>query len=243
VASPVALGRRARVATTGEGDAEVADVSAGPVPGCRVVADQVSKVLDVATLLPATDLVAEPGSCVVVRGPNGSGKTTLLRLVAGLLAPTTGTVTIDGDPADERRRSTRENVAALIGPPAAYRDLTLADHLTLVDATWGRNAHTCANRVQQALDTFALGALGERFPHELSSGQGQLFRLALTWFRPARLLVLDEPEQRLDTDRRAMVGDLVRARCTSGTTVLMACHDPALTAAVADGVVDVGRPA
>jgi ABC-type multidrug transport system ATPase subunit len=207
------------------------------------VADQVSKVLDVATLLPATDLVAEPGSCVVVRGPNGSGKTTLLRLVAGLLAPTTGTVTIDGDPADERRRSTRENVAALIGPPAAYRDLTLADHLTLVDATWGRNAHTCANRVQQALDTFALGALGERFPHELSSGQGQLFRLALTWFRPARLLVLDEPEQRLDTDRRAMVGDLVRARCTSGTTVLMACHDPALTAAVADGVVDVGRPA
>jgi ABC-type multidrug transport system ATPase subunit len=226
-----------------EGDAEVADVTAEPVPGCRVVADQVSKVLDVATLLPATDLVAEPGSCVVVRGPNGSGKTTLLRLVAGLLAPTTGTVTIDGDPADERRRSTRENVAALIGPPAAYRDLTLADHLTLVDATWGRNAHTCANRVQQALDTFALGALGERFPHELSSGQGQLFRLALTWFRPARLLVLDEPEQRLDTDRRAMVGDLVRARCTSGTTVLMACHDPALTAAVADGVVDVGRPA
>ena len=86
-------------------------MTAGPVPGCRVVADGVSKVLDVATLLSAIDLVAEPGSCVVVRGPNGSGKTTLLRLAAGLLAPTAGTVTIDGDPADERRRSTRENVA------------------------------------------------------------------------------------------------------------------------------------
>jgi ABC-type multidrug transport system ATPase subunit len=218
-------------------------MAAEPVPGCLVVADGVSKVLDVATLLPATDLVAEPGSCVVVRGPNGSGKTTLLRLVAGLLAPTTGTVTIDGDPAHERRRSTRENVAALIGPPAAYRDLTLADHLTLVDATWGREARTCATRVQHELDTFGLGAMGERFPHELSSGQGQLFRLALTWFRPARLLILDEPEQRLDTDRRAMVGELVRARCEAGTTVLMACHDPVLTAAVADEVVDVGGPA
>ena len=212
-------------------------------PGCRVVADEVTKVLDVATLLPPTDLVAEPGSCVVVRGPNGSGKTTLLRLAAGLLAPTSGTVTIDGDPADERRRSTRENVAALIGPPAAYRDLTLADHLTLVDATWGREARTCAQRVQHELDTFGLGAMGERFPHELSSGQGQLFRLALTWFRPARLLILDEPEQRLDTDRRVMVGELVRARCDAGTTVLMACHDPVLTASVADEVVDVGSAA
>ncbi len=212
-------------------------------PGCRVVADEVTKVLDVATLLSPIDLVAEPGSCVVVRGPNGSGKTTLLRLAAGLLAPTTGTVTIDGDPADERRRSTRENVAALIGPPAAYRDLTLADHLTLVDATWGREARSCAQRVQHELDTFGLGAMGERFPHELSSGQGQLFRLALTWFRPARLLILDEPEQRLDTDRRVMVGELVRARCDAGTTVLMACHDPVLTASVADVVVDVGGPA
>lgn len=223
-----------------QGDAEVAAVTTEPVPGCRVVADEVSKVLDVTTLLAATSLVAEPASCVVVRGPNGSGKTTLLRLVAGLLAPTTGTVTIDGSAADERRRGTRENVAALIGPPAAYRDLTLADHLTLLDATWGRDPHTCAVRVSQGLDAFGLRTMGERFPHELSSGQGQLFRLALTWFRPARLLILDEPEQRLDTDRRAMVGDLVRARCDLGTTVLMACHDPMLTASVADEVVDVG---
>jgi ABC-type sulfate/molybdate transport systems ATPase subunit len=97
--------------------------------------------------------------------------------------------------------------------------------------------------VHEALDTFGLGALGERFPHELSSGQGQLFRLALTWFRPARLLLLDEPEQRLDTDRRRMVGELVLGRRAAGTTVLMACHDPALTATVADVVVDVGPPA
>ena len=97
--------------------------------------------------------------------------------------------------------------------------------------------------MQHELDTFGLGAMGERFPHELSSGQGQLFRLALTWFRPARLLILDEPEQRLDTERRVMVGELVRERCEGGTTVLMACHDPVLTASVADVVVDVGGPA
>ena len=76
-------------------------------------------------------------------------------------------------------------------------------------------------------------------PHELSSGQSQLFRLALTLFRPSRLLILDEPEQRLDTAKRALLSDLVRARADGGTTVVMASHDPAVTAAVADVVVDL----
>jgi ABC-2 type transport system ATP-binding protein len=215
-------------------------VSSTPTGGCRVVVTDVTKVIEPVTLLPPTSLVAEPGRCVVLRGPNGAGKTTLLRLVAGLTPPSAGTVTIDDAPADERNRTTREGVAALLGSPASYRDLTLADHLTLIDATWGRDPATCAQRVAAGLEDFDIGDLAERFPHELSSGQGQLFRLALTWFRPSRLLVLDEPEQRLDTDRRAMVGRLVTARRDAGTTVIMACHDPDLTAEVADSVVDVG---
>jgi len=207
--------------------------------GCRVVATALTKSLDPVVLLAPTSMTAEPGTCVVVRGPNGAGKTTFLRLVAGLLEPTSGTVTIDGVPADERDPTTRSSVAALIGAPAAYRDLTLADHLTLIDATWGRDPDTCDVRVVGALEEFGIDHLDERYPHELSSGQGQLFRLALTWFRPSRLLVLDEPEQRLDTERRALVGRLVRERTATGTTVVMACHDPVLTADVADQVVDV----
>ncbi len=208
--------------------------------GTRVEARQAAKEIDGAVLLPPVSFVAEPGTCVVLRGPNGAGKTTLLRLVAGLTTPSSGEVTLDGAPADERDRATREAVAALLGAPATYRDLTLADHLTFLDATWGGDPSTCADRVVAGLDDFGIDDLAERFPHELSSGQGQLFRLALTWFRPARLLVLDEPEQRLDTDRRVLVADLLRARRDAGTTVLMACHDPELTAAVADHVVDVG---
>jgi ABC-2 type transport system ATP-binding protein len=208
--------------------------------GARVEVVEAYKEIDGAVLLPRTSVVADPGSCVVLRGPNGAGKTTLLRIVAGLTPPSGGTATIDGTPSDERERTTRESVAALLGAPATYRDLTLADHLTLIDATWGRDPDTCAERVHAGLVTFGIDDLAERFPHELSSGQVQLFRLALTWFRPARLLLLDEPEQRLDTDRREQVGELVLERCGSGTTVVMACHDPDLTETVADAVVDVG---
>jgi ABC-2 type transport system ATP-binding protein len=212
---------------------------AAAATGVRVEVVGATKVIDPVTLLAPIGFVAEPGQCVVLRGPNGAGKTTLLRLVAGLTPATGGSVTLDGVAADERHPTTREAVAALIGAPATYRDLTLADHLTLVDATWGRDPSDSVRRVDDGLALFGIEDLAERFPHELSSGQGQLFRLALTWFRPARLLVLDEPEQRLDTDRREQVGRLVRARGDEGVTVVMACHDPDLTEAVADTVVDV----
>lgn len=205
----------------------------------RVAAHQVGKVLGPTTLLAPVSLAVASGQCAVVRGPNGSGKTTLLRILAGLLEPTTGSVTIDGETVDERRSATRAAVAALIGVPTTYRDLTLADHLTLVDASWGRDPATCPERVDAGLSLFGIEHLSARFPHELSSGQGQLFRLALTVFRPSRLLILDEPEQRLDTAKRALLAELITARSVEGTTIVLASHDPTLTEAVADLVVDL----
>lgn len=111
-------------------------MNGGSAAGPRVVADRVSKTIGVVTLLAPTSVTAEPGRALVVRGRNGIGKTTLLKIVAGTLAATTGTVTIDGRPSDERDKTIRRRVAALLGAPAAYRDLTLRDHLTLIDATW-----------------------------------------------------------------------------------------------------------
>src|SRR6478672_10986682 len=161
----------------------------------EVWAEGVGKTIDETTLLLPTDVSADPGECIVLRGPNGSGKTTLLRIIGGLLVPSTGTATIGGREADER-------------------DLALLDRLGI--------AH-----------------LDDRFPHELSSGQEQLFRLALTFSRPASVVLLDEPEQRLDTGKRQVVAELIRERTESGATVVMACHDPELTSTLASRVVDV----
>ena len=201
--------------------------------------DDVSKVVGPATLLAPVSVAAASGTCLVLRGPNGSGKTTLLRILIGALPPTTGTATIGDATADERDPAVRAAVAALVGAPATYRDLTLRDHLVLLDATWAGDADSCDDRVAAALTQLGLGDLGGRFPHELSSGQTQLFRLALTFFRPSEVLVLDEPEQRLDTAKRELVADLVAARRDSGTTVVLACHDPVVTERVADRVVDL----
>lgn len=205
----------------------------------HVRADGVSRTDGDTTLLLPTTVHADPGECVVLRGPNGSGKTTLLRILAGLLVPTTGTATIGGVEADERDRTVRAAVAAHVGATTTYRDLTLIDHLVLVDSTWSGDPVTSEERSLNLLARLGIRDLWDRFPSELSSGQEQLFRLALTFHRPSAVLLLDEPEQRLDTTKRQVVGEMVRERCSAATTVVMASHDPALTEQVATHVIDI----
>lgn len=207
-------------------------------PPALLVAHRVTKEIEGTVLLAPVDLAVRPGECVVLRGGNGSGKTTLLRVLAGTMDPSDGEATVDGTPADERTASVRRDVAALIGAPTAYRDLTLADHLVLVGATWGRGADG-EEAAAAMLGTFEIGHLAERFPHELSSGQQQLFHLAMVLSRPARVLLLDEPEQRLDTHKRHLLGELLLERKAAGTALVVACHDPDLTEQIADRVLDV----
>ncbi|MEP6630741.1 MAG: ABC transporter ATP-binding protein [Lapillicoccus sp.] len=207
-------------------------------PPAILLARKVSKEIEGTVLLAPVDLAVRAGECVVLRGGNGSGKTTLLRILAGTMDPSDGTATVDGLPSDERTAAVRRDVAALIGSPTNYRDLTLVDHLVLVGATWGQGADG-DERAEAMLETLEIGHLAERFPHELSSGQQQLFHLAMVLSRPARVLLLDEPEQRLDTHKRHLLGELLSERKAAGTALVVACHDPDLTQQVADRVLDI----
>jgi ABC-2 type transport system ATP-binding protein len=199
----------------------------------------VGKKIEEAVLLLPTDVVLDGGKCVVLRGPNGSGKTTMLRILAGTMTPSEGKATLDGSPVDERRDSTRAAIAALIGAPATYRDLTLVDHLVLIDSTWGQVGGPAVNRAGEILELLEIGHLAERFPHELSSGQQQLFHLAMVLVRPSSILILDEPEQRLDPDKRDLLTEILLDRKADRRSLHIACHDPAMTSALADSIVDI----
>ena len=202
-------------------------------------AESASVVLDGATLLPPTSLRADPGECVAVLGANGAGKTTLLRVLAGRMRLTTGSATLRGAPLDEIRREIRREIAALIDVPTLYPDLTLRENLALIEAAWsgeGRGSGLGAS----ALEVFGLTGLATRFANELSSGQRQLVSLAVTLARPANVLLLDEPEQRLDPDRRGMVAEAVLDARSRGAAVVFASHDAELVARVADRSVRVG---
>jgi len=216
-----------------------------PVPavsgssGHTLRANGVGKRIDEAVLLLPTDVELGTADCVILRGPNGSGKTTLLRILAGTMSPSEGEATLNGSPIDERDDSTRTAIAALVGAPATYRDLTLVDHLVLIDSTWGHLGEQADARSDQILELLEIDHLAERFPHELSSGQQQLFHLSMVLLRPSSILILDEPEQRLDPDKRDLLTRILLDRKADGSGLLIACHDPAMTEALADTVVDI----
>lgn len=206
-----------------------------------LAASDVRVVVDEQVLLPPVSLSLEPGRALAVRGPNGAGKTTLLRVLAGLMPATSGDVLLEGDPLHIRRRDHRAAVAAMIGAPPLARDLTLIEQLRFVRATWGDDAAAGERAAGSGLEELGIASLETRYPSELSSGQVQLFSLALTLARPCRLLLLDEPEQRLDANRRNLVAGALRRRLDAGCAIAFATHSTALVDAVGGDVLQIGE--
>lgn len=191
-------------------------------------------------MLAPTSFELGQGQALAVTGENGSGKTTLLRALVGAIPISDGSLLIAGAAVDERRSSFRSAVAALVGLPPFARNLTLLEHMALVGASWGIDVRDAKNKSTATLARFGIEDLRARFPHELSSGQTQLFALALTWMRPFDLLVLDEPEQRLDVDRLSMLGSILDETISTGVTLVMASHSQSLVDQVASQRLIVG---
>nr|WP_232331399.1 ATP-binding cassette domain-containing protein [Agromyces laixinhei] len=196
--------------------------------------DEVGVIAGDATLLAPVSVTARRGEALIVRGRNGTGKSTLLRVLAGARQASSGSVRIGGAPVAARDRRFRRRVAAMVGLPPMSPDLTVSDHVLLVATTWLDDPHASTELAQGVLAELGLGALGTRFPHELSSGQTQLFGLALVLARPFEVLILDEPEQRLDPEHIGSVIDALRARRDGGATLVVATHSPVLADALAD---------
>lgn len=204
------------------------------------MATDVSVVVDGTALLAPTTFAVHSGGVVALRGANGSGKTTLLRVLAGALRPTGGRASLDRSSPSERDPLLRRRVAAMIGFPPLARNLTVREHVGLVRASWG--IHSVDGRSDaELLHGLGLGGLDSRFPHELSSGQTQLFALALTLARPSELLLLDEPEQRLDPRGVDAVAGILLERARAGAAIVMSTHSDVLTEATGAQVVSLAK--
>ncbi|WP_405676078.1 ATP-binding cassette domain-containing protein [Streptomyces sp. NBC_01511] len=204
-----------------------------------IAADGATVTLGETTLLAPTTFEVPPGEFWCVTGGNGSGKTTLLRAFLGSRSLTAGTCSVRGEAADLAKPAHRRLVASLVEQVPVARDMTLREQVTLVAASWYGNSPSTAERAGEVVERLGLSSLGERFPHQISSGQFQLFSLALTLVRPADVVLLDEPERHLDSDRVELVATLLTERAKEGTAFLVATHEAALVEA-RDGRVDLG---
>lgn len=184
-------------------------------------------------VLRGVNLNVAPGRCVALLGENGSGKSTLLRIAAGRERPTAGSAQFKGETASEDSTRYRAEVATVLDQATHYPDLTVHEHLMLVALAHGMD-DDARPTVDAALTAHRLTGHADAFPDELSSGQRQLMALASIQVRPYELLVLDEPEQRLDTHARRELAERLLAAKTRGCAVLLATHDHTLAATSAD---------
>lgn len=181
------------------------------------------------------DLALAAGECVALLGHNGSGKSTLLRIAAGRDRPSTGKVVFDGLAMNENDPRVRARVAVVGDTVACYPDLTVREHLQLVAVAHG--VDEAEEWIDQILADRLLTEHARSLPGALSSGQLQSLLLAAALVRPRDLLLLDEPEQRLDPDARRRLADLIKEETAGGVGVLLVTHHAELARAVADRVM------
>ncbi|WP_419897777.1 ABC transporter ATP-binding protein [Roseomonas sp. USHLN139] len=174
--------------------------------------------------LPVLDNVSlnvKPGEFVALLGPSGCGESTLLRLLAGLDAPSGGTLTGDGAPITAPDPSR----VLVFQDPTLYPWRTVKANVALGLEARGilkREGH----RVQQAIDLVGLTGFETAYPHQLSGGMSQRVALARALVNDPRLLLLDEPLGKLDSlTRLSMQAELVRLWQRSGLTAILVTHD------------------
>ncbi|TDD28777.1 ABC transporter ATP-binding protein [Actinomadura sp. KC06] len=179
-----------------------------------------------------------PGEAVAIVGPNGSGKTTLLKCVAGTEDIDEGTIELDGKPLRESDPAVRAAMACLLDDVDYFPDLSVVEHLRLY--AWAHGGADPEDTVDSMLAEVEITGAADQLPATLSSGQRHRLGLASCLVRPRRLLVLDEPEQRLDSGGRAWLASRLNAEKAAGVGVVFASHDQELIDATADRTIEVG---
>jgi ABC-type sugar transport system ATPase subunit len=214
----------------------MADVSAADLQ-----IDGISAHYDEQPVLNRISCHALPGSILTLLGPSGCGKSTLLRVVAGLMAPSSGDVRIDGRsvlglPPGER------DVALVFQNYALYPHLSVRRNLALALESRRVPRPEIGRRIDEAARLLGIGDLLERRPRALSGGQQQRVALGRALVRAPRLYLLDEPLSNLDALlREEMRGELKSLFRRLGSTVLYVTHDQTEALTLSDSIVVLER--
>jgi molybdate transport system ATP-binding protein len=182
-----------------------------------------------------------PDGVTALFGPSGAGKTSLVNMIAGLMKPDRGRITLDDDVLDDT--DTHQHLAAYrrrIG--YVFQDARLFPHLSVAhNLDYGRRMNRLgydAAQHRRVTDMLDIGELLDRRPGRLSGGERQRVALGRTLLSKPRLLLLDEPLGSLDEERKAeILPYLVRLRDQAGVPMVYVSHSPSEVQLLANRVV------
>jgi ABC-2 type transport system ATP-binding protein len=189
------------------------------------------------------DLTIRKGEFYGLLGPNGAGKTTTLRMVAGLLKPDAGSISVFGidalaDPVEAKRIT-----AWVSDEPMIYDKLTPYEYLEFVSGLWSIDAREAEQRANDLIGWLGLAPHAHERCEGFSKGMRQKVALAGALVHDPMLIILDEPLTGLDAGSARQVKNVLRERVSAGGTVIMTTHILEVAERMADriGVIAGGR--
>ena len=184
------------------------------------------------------DFAVDGGEALLVQGGNGAGKTTLLRVLAGLLRAESGTLEIDGRPADASGRS---HAMAYLGHlPALKADLSVLENLRFLCGLHGRRR---GQAPAAAMAIVGLAGYEDAPARQLSAGQRKRLALARMWLSPAPLWLMDEPYANLDLEGINLVNRMISAHLRDGGAALVTTHGAYAAPPVRTRMLELGGAA
>ena len=202
-----------------------------------------SKVYGGFTAVRDVDLSVGKGEFVSLLGPSGCGKTTTLQMIAGLVEPSSGTITLDGRDITHEKPNKR-------GLGIVFQSYALFPHMNVAEnIAFGLEMRKIGKaerdrRVAEMIALVHLSGMEGRYPRQLSGGQRQRVAIARALVIAPPVLLLDEPLSNLDAKlREEMQFELSRIQRSTGTTTIMVTHDQAEALSISDRVVvmEAGR--
>jgi ABC-2 type transport system ATP-binding protein len=177
-----------------------------------------------------------PGVVTGFLGPNGAGKSTTMRMIIGLDAPTSGSVTVNGRSYADSSAPLQE-VGALLEAKAVHTSRTARNHLLVLAATCG----IPKARVDDMIDLVGLGEVADRRAGGFSLGMGQRLGIAAALLGDPGIVVLDEPANGLDPEGILWMRNLLKGLAAEGRTVFVSSHLMSEMALTAEHLIVIGR--
>ncbi len=182
------------------------------------------------------DLEVERGQIFGFLGPNGAGKTTTIRMVAGVLQPTAGRITVGGDDLASAPELAKSRIGYIPDRPYLYEKLTGAEFLRFVAGLWGKNGDGTEERAGRFLELFHLSEWKDELIESYSHGMRQKLLITSALIHQPELVVVDEPMVGLDPRSARVLKDLLRAFVDGGGTVFLSTHTLEVAEAVCDRI-------
>ncbi len=195
------------------------------------------------TAVNAISVAIPRGTLYGLLGPNGAGKTTTMRMIAGILRPTSGTVTVAGFDVVSQPLQAKQRLGFIPDRPFVYDKLTGAEFLRFVAGLYGQSGLEIEKRTDELLELFELTPWKHELTESYSHGMRQKLIISSALVHRPEVIVVDEPMVGLDPKSTRLLKEIFRHFVDRGGTVLMSTHTLEIAEVMCDqiGIVFGGQ--